>query len=170
TLPRWVLDSGKPVLGICYGMQLLTHATGGVVAGSQAREYGPASVHVDASPLFEQLPEQIDVWMSHGDRIEALPQGWQPLAHSTNSPLAAMGNEARHLYGVQFPPEVSHTPLGATVLRNFTLNICCCEPRWTAASIIDESVQAVRQQVGSGKVVLPLSGGGRSALAAGRAP
>src|SRR5258707_9866351 len=166
TLPRWVLDSGKPVLGICYGMQLLTQATGGVVAGAQAREYGPASVHVEASPLFAELPEQIDVWMSHGDRIEALPRGWKPLAHSGNSPFAAMGDESRNLYGVQFHPEVSHTPLGATVLRNFTLNICCCEARWTAASIIDESVQAVRQQVRDGKVVLGLSGGVDSAVAA----
>src|SRR5215831_12061487 len=168
TLPPYVLVSGLPVLGICYGMQLLTHALGGKVVGAQAREFGPATVSLNGSKtrLFAELPPSIDVWMSHGDRVEALPPGWQPLAHTGNSPLAAMGDESRSRYGVQFHPEVSHTPLGATILSNFALRICCCEPRWTPASIIDESVEAVRAQVGDGRVVLGLSGGVDSAVAA----
>ncbi len=166
TLPGYVLASGLPVLGICYGMQLLTHALGGTVAGAQAREYGPASVQLGPSLLFQNLPETIDVWMSHGDRIDALPAGWHSLAHSTNSPYAAMGDEGHCYYGVQFHPEVSHTPLGAFILRNFVLNMCGCEPRWTAASIIDESIKTVRAMVGDGRVVLGLSGGVDSAVAA----
>ncbi|MCC7446525.1 MAG: glutamine-hydrolyzing GMP synthase [Anaerolineae bacterium] len=166
TLPSYVLDSAKPILGICYGMQALTHALGGVVAGSRAREYGPASVQTTHTRLFDSLPAAIDVWMSHGDRIETLPVGWQPLAQSPNSPYAAMGDEAHHRYGVQFHPEVSHTPLGATILRNFALTICGCDPNWTPASIIDDSVERIRAQVGAGHVVLGLSGGVDSSVAA----
>ncbi len=166
TLPSYVLDSGKPILGICYGMQVLTHTLGGVVAGSRAREYGPAAVHTTHARLFDSLPESIDVWMSHGDRIETLPAGWQPLAQSSNSPCAAMGDEVNHRYGVQFHPEVSHTPLGAAILRNFALTICGCDPTWTPASIIEESVERVRAQVGTGHVVLGLSGGVDSSVAA----
>jgi GMP synthase (glutamine-hydrolysing) len=165
-LPRYILDSGLPVLGICYGMQVLTHALGGTVAGAQHREYGPARVEVGTSPLFEGLPAAIDVWMSHGDRIEGLPGGWCVLAKSANSPFAAMGDENARRYGVQFHPEVAHTPLGSAILRNFVLNICGCEPRWTPASIIEESVSSVRAQVGSGHVVLGLSGGVDSSVAA----
>jgi GMP synthase (glutamine-hydrolysing) len=166
TLPRYILESGKPVLGICYGMQLLTYALGGKVAGAQAREYGPAQVSLSESPLFEGMPTTIDAWMSHGDRIERIPTGWHSLAQTDNSPLAAMGDDNRHYYGVQFHPEVAHTPLGSTLLRNFVLTICQCEPRWTSASIIEESVRRVREQVGSGRVVLGLSGGVDSAVAA----
>ncbi|MEP7285751.1 MAG: glutamine-hydrolyzing GMP synthase [Chloroflexota bacterium] len=166
TLPGYVISTGTPILGICYGMQLLTHALGGIVAGSTTREYGPASVQVQESPLFAQMPDTLDVWMSHGDRIEALPSGWESLAHSSNSPFAAMGDEARRYYAVQFHPEVSHTPLGASLLRNFVLNICGCEASWTPASIISESIETVQSQVGDGRVVLGLSGGVDSAVAA----
>jgi GMP synthase (glutamine-hydrolysing) len=169
TLRHYVLDSGLPVLGICYGMQALTQALGGRVAGAQKREYGPATVRIGKSPpspLFEGLPETLDVWMSHGDRIEALPPGWQVLAQSANSPFAAMGDESDHRYGVQFHPEVAHTPRGMTILRNFVRSICRCEPRWTPASIIGESVEAIREQVGGGRVVLGLSGGVDSSVAA----
>src|SRR5579859_801260 len=166
TLPKWVLDSGKPVLGICYGMQLLTHALGGIVAPARAREYGPAVVEVSTSPLFEGLPPSLDVWMSHGDRIEVVPKGWKTLAHTANSRHAAMGDEMRGYYGVQFHPEVAHTPLGAHILRNFAVNICGCPPRWTPASILDESIAAVQAQVGDKRVVLGLSGGVDSAVAA----
>jgi GMP synthase (glutamine-hydrolysing) len=143
TLPGYMLDRNIPILGICYGMQALTHALGGTVAGAQHREYGPATLeikHGQGSTLFDGLPDSINVWMSHGDRIEALPAGWTSLGHSHNSPYAAMGDEARRRYGVQFHPEVAHTPLGAQILRNFVLTICGCEPRWTPASIIEESI------------------------------
>src|SRR5258708_6305356 len=165
-LPDWVLQSGKPVLGVCYGMQLLTHALGGRVAGSQVREYGPASVTLGPSRLFASLPATIDVWMSHGDRVDALPNGWQPLAQSSNAQFAAMGDESRGYYAVTFHPEVSHTPLGGTILRNFVLDICGCPANWTPASIIDESVTAIQTQIGDGRVVLGLSGGVDSAVAA----
>ncbi len=169
TLPRYVLDRAKPVLGICYGMQALTQALGGTVAGAQHREYGPAALNIDNrrhSALFEGLPGTIQVWMSHGDRIEMLPRGWTSLAQSANSPYAAMGDETAHRYGVQFHPEVAHTPLGAQILRNFVLNVCGCEPRWTPASIIGESIAVVRAQVCDKRVVLGLSGGVDSSVAA----
>jgi GMP synthase (glutamine-hydrolysing) len=168
TLPPYVIESGLPVLGICYGMQLLTHALGGTVAAASEREFGHASVTIDAqdSVLFAGLPGTINVWMSHGDRIEQLPANWQPLAQSANSPYAAMGDKASHRYGVQFHPEVAHTPLGSALIANFVLNVCQCEANWTPASIIDESIAAVREQVGDGRVVLGLSGGVDSAVAA----
>jgi GMP synthase (glutamine-hydrolysing) len=168
TLPPYVIESGLPVLGICYGMQVLTHALGGTVAPASEREFGHASVTIEAndSALFAGLPETINVWMSHGDRIEALPSGWQPLAQSANSPCAAMGDKTYHRYGVQFHPEVAHTPLGSALIANFVLNVCHCEANWTPASIIEESIAAVREQVGDGRVVLGLSGGVDSAVAA----
>ena len=166
TLPSYVLDSKIPVLGICYGMQLLTHALGGKVALAQAREYGPAHVEIGESGLFNGLPSEIDVWMSHADRIEALPPGWQSLARSTNSPLAAMGDETRHIYGVQFHPEVAHTPLGWMILRSYVFNVCGCIPTWTPASMVDECVRLIRDEVGDKRVVLGLSGGVDSSVAA----
>jgi GMP synthase (glutamine-hydrolysing) len=167
TLAAWSNGaSTKPTLGICYGMQLLTYNMGGHVAGSAAREYGPARVTLDASPLFEGLPAEIDVWMSHGDRIEALPTGFQSIGHSGNSPYAAMSNEARQIYAVQFHPEVSHTPLGGQILHNFLFNIANLTPNWTADSIIEETVARIRKQVGAGRVLLALSGGVDSSVAA----
>jgi len=173
-LPRYVLDSGLPVLGLCYGMQLLAHALGGIVAPSQAREYGPATVglttssrlwadlHAPCSALYAPL----DVWMSHGDRVESLPPGFISLAKSDNSPYAAMGDERRKLYGLQFHPEVKHTPRGAEILHAFVVDVCGCAPTWTPASFIDQSVSAIRAQVGTGSVVCGLSGGVDSAVAA----
>ncbi len=173
-LPRYVLDSGLPVLGLCYGMQLLAHALGGGVAPSQAREYGPATVAPTmSSPLWADLhtPRStlytpLDVWMSHGDRVESLPPGFISLAKSDNSPYAAMGDEQRKLYGLQFHPEVKHTPRGAEILHAFVVDVCGCEPTWTPASFIDQSVSAIRAQVGPGSVVCGLSGGVDSAVAA----
>lgn len=124
-LPDYVLPSRLPVLGICYGMQLLAHALGGRVAGAGQREYGHADVSLGAqpSPLFGSLPAAMPVWMSHGDRVETPPPGWRALASTPHAPFAAMGDEAARRYGVQFHPEVTHTPAGPALLRNFALEI-----------------------------------------------
>ncbi|MDQ7033778.1 MAG: glutamine-hydrolyzing GMP synthase [Anaerolineae bacterium] len=165
-LPRFILNSGLPVLGICYGMGLITQALGGVVAAAQHREYGRATVsHSTQSPLFDNLPHTIDVWMSHGDRIEEAPAGFITLAQSSNSPYAAIGDTTRQFYGVQFHPEVQHTPLGHAILRNFLFEICHCEPRWSAEAFIESSIQAIQEKVGQEKVLLALSGGVDSAVA-----
>lgn len=174
TLPDYVIESGVPVLGICYGMQLLARRFGGQVGYSQHREYGPASLHVDQTddPLFRGWhvagvePHQDQVWMSHGDKVEALPNGFRPLAHSDNSPFAAAADAARGYYAVQFHPEVVHTTQGARLLSNFVHHICGCGADWNPANFIDEQVGLIREQVGNGRVVLGLSGGVDSAVAA----
>lgn len=164
-LPDWVVESGLPVLGICYGMQLLAHNLGGRVAPATEREYGPARIQtLDSHPLFRDLPHEIDVWMSHGDRIEELPPGFEPLARSENSPHAAMGSELR--VGIQFHPEVVHTPLGRAMLRNFLYDICGCTGNWTPESFIESSIEKIRQQVGEDRVLLALSGGVDSSVVA----
>jgi GMP synthase (glutamine-hydrolysing) len=167
TLPAYVLESGLPVLGICYGMQLLAHALGGEVASSSTREYGPARLRIERpGPLWGDLPPDLPVWMSHGDRIERHPPGFEPLARSDSSPVAAMGDPDRRLYGIQFHPEVQHTPQGEALLANFALSICACRPDWTPGVYIDEAVTRIRQQVGQGRVLLGLSGGVDSSVAA----
>ncbi|HET9014710.1 MAG TPA: glutamine-hydrolyzing GMP synthase [Thermomicrobiaceae bacterium] len=164
-MPDWVLSSGMPVLGICYGMQLLAEALGGKVAAATEREYGPATIDVvRPDSLFADLPAQLDVWMSHGDRIEALPDGFTPLARSANSPYAAMGRGP--LIGLQFHPEVAHTPLGGTMLRNFLFDVCGCTGNWTAESFVQSSIRRIQQQVGDRRVLLALSGGVDSSVAA----
>jgi GMP synthase (glutamine-hydrolysing) len=167
-LPPYILESRQPVLGICYGMQLLAHALGGRVAPSSQREYGPAQVTLaDApSPLFSGLPSPLAVWMSHGDRIETLPPGFIALGRSANSPFAAMGDVGRGLYGLQFHPEVAHTPLGKEMLHRFLYQVCGCRGTWTPNAFIEEAVTRIRSQVGDGKVVCGLSGGVDSAVAA----
>jgi len=168
TLQAHILEQGVPILGICYGMQLLGHNLGGKVSPSQAREYGPAEVILDKmdSPLFAGQSFPLDVWMSHGDRIEALPPGFVVLAHSENSPTAAMADESRGFYGLQFHPEVAHTPQGGEILENFCVRICGCRADWTPGSFIEESVDAIRRQVGSGKVICAVSGGVDSTVVA----
>jgi len=174
-LPDYVLESGVPVLGICYGMQLLIRKFGGHVAKSQKREYGPASLEVEAidNPLFKnwqtessEMANLQQVWMSHGDKVESLPDGFVPLARSGNSPFAAAADVDRGCYTVQFHPEVVHTPQGSVLLKNFVQSICGCVPDWTPANFIDEQVAGMRAQVGNGRVVLGLSGGVDSAVAA----
>jgi GMP synthase (glutamine-hydrolysing) len=164
TLPAYVLDSGLPVLGLCYGMQLLAHTLGGEVAHASAREYGPAEIQ----PLLPgtMLDAISQVWMSHGDRITRLPDGFVALARSGNSPIAAMGDLARKYFAVQFHPEVKHTPNGAALLRHFAVDICGLAPDWTPASIIEQSVAAVRARVGQGRVLAAVSGGVDSSVAA----
>ncbi len=164
-IPGYVLASVLPILGICYGMQALTHALGGRVASSTHREYGSARVHVDrANPL---LPDgDMDVWMSHGDRIESLPDGFTSLASSTNSPFAAMGDPRKKYYGVQFHPEVHHTPQGPVIIKRFIIEICGCSPDWTPASIINQAVERIRSQVGDQPVLAGVSGGVDSSVAA----
>lgn len=167
-LPSYVLASGRPVLGICYGMQLLTHALGGVVAPSEEREYGQAELFIDApdSPLFQEVPSPTTVWMSHGDRIEALPQGFRVLAHTSNSPAAAMGDESRRLYGLQFHPEVHHTSHGSTILRNFLFRVCSLGGEWQAENFIADSIASIRERVGEEKAICAVSGGVDSTVAA----
>ncbi len=166
-LPDYVLAQSVPVLGICYGMQLLAHRLGGRVAPAARREYGPAEVTLTADvPLLFPLSSDPRVWMSHGDRIEAVPPGFEVLAHSTNSPVAAMGDLERGLYGLQFHPEVVHTVRGREILRCFAVEVCGCVPDWTPAAFIEQAVAAIRAQVGTGQIVCGLSGGIDSAVTA----
>ena len=166
TLPPYVLESGLPVLGICYGMQLLARDLGGAVNPSARREYGPATVElVTTDELLAPLRERPQVWMSHGDRVERLPQGFRVLARSDNSPVAAMG-DSRHRYGVQFHPEVAHTPAGADLLRRFAVDICGCAPTWTPQQFIAQAVDDIRARAGQSHVICGLSGGVDSAVTA----
>jgi GMP synthase (glutamine-hydrolysing) len=165
-LPAYVLESGLPILGICYGMQLLAHHLEGKVAPASKQEHGPAEVTITNtnSSLFSSLPSPLPVWMSHGDRIERLPTGFSVLASTANSPIAAMGDEDLKRYGLQFHPEVAHTPLGKEIIRNFLFNVCGCQGTWTPASFVVESVTRIREQVGDRSVVCGLSGGVDSAV------
>ena len=171
-LPACVLESDKPVLGICYGMQLLAYHLGGRVDPAQDREYGQASIEIQLpdSPIFRQVQvgdkRRLDVWMSHGDRITQLPPGFTILARSDNSPMAAMGDSTRALYGLQFHPEVAHTPQGTDILRAFLFDVCGCHGGWTPGNFIEESIQRVRDRVGSGRIICGLSGGVDSAVTA----
>ncbi|MBM3188236.1 MAG: glutamine-hydrolyzing GMP synthase [Chloroflexi bacterium] len=166
-LSAHVLERGVPILGICYGMQLLAHQLGGKVAPASSREYGPAQIQLEdmGSPLLQGLPPRLQVWMSHGDRIESLPPGFHVLARSDNSPVAAMADERRHLYGLQFHPEVAHTPRGREILSNFA-RLCGCRAEWSAGAFVEESIAAIREQVGDGKVICAVSGGVDSTVVA----
>ena len=167
-LTEQILNRGKPILGICYGMQTMTRQLGGGVARASRREYGPAVLDtMDAeSPLFAGLAAPQDVWMSHGDRVTHLPDGFVVIAASANSPFAAMAQVERGFYGLQFHPEVVHTPRGADMLRNFLYNACGCHGLWTAGSFVSETVAAIRDQVGDGRAICGLSGGVDSSVAA----
>ena len=163
-IPDYVFRSGLPVLGICYGMQALTHTLSGRVASSSEREYGIATIEtLTENPLI--LGSEQQVWMSHGDRIEDLPDHFITFARSENSPIAAMGDMERGYFGVQFHPEVSHTPGGKEILRRFVVDVCGATASWTPESIIAESVARVRMQVGDGKVLSAVSGGVDSSVA-----
>ena len=165
--PAYVYESHLPVLGICYGMQVMAHQLGGKVAPGQKREYGLAVLHQNSvnSHLFAGLPTEMPVWMSHGDRIEEMPPGFISLAYTENSAIAAMGT-AGGLIGLQFHPEVVHTPQGKTILQNFLYKICKCSGNWTPGSFAAESMERVKEQVKTGRVICALSGGVDSAVAA----
>ncbi len=161
----FILESGTPILGICYGMQALTHALGGKVDASAQREYGHAIVEPAAGNSL--LPaENFQAWMSHGDKVIELPPGFSSLAQSGNSPCAAMADPARKYYGLQFHPEVNHTVGGAEIIRRFVVDIAGATPDWTPQSIINESVARIRQQVGNARVLAAVSGGVDSSVAA----
>jgi GMP synthase (glutamine-hydrolysing) len=161
-----IYDLGVPVLAICYGMQLMAQALGGEVEGSTKREYGLASVLVDEKrSIFGRMPDQMPVWMSHGDVITRVPPGFRILAHSGNSPIAAMSDD-RGRVGIQFHPEVVHTPLGKEIIKNFLFDVCECSGNWEPASFIESAVAAIRAKVGDARVICALSGGVDSAVAA----
>jgi GMP synthase (glutamine-hydrolysing) len=163
-LQPFILETGLPILGICYGMQALTHALGGKVDASAHREYG----HAEIEPLMPgTLLDSISkVWMSHGDKVTQLPPGFVALAKSGSSPYAAMGDFSRKYFALQFHPEVNHTPGGAALIKHFVVEICGVTPDWTPQSIIDQSIERIRQQVGSNRVLAAVSGGVDSSVAA----
>ena len=163
-----VLQLGVPVLGICYGMQSMAQLLGGRVVGSRKREYGRAVIQAEESHALlagvKRWP--MPVWMSHGDKVEELPPGFRAIAHSANSPFAAMSDDSDRMLGVQFHPEVVHTPEGAILLKNFVIDICGCQPTWTMESFVESQIREIRGRVGRSKVILGLSGGVDSSVAA----
>ncbi len=164
-----IFEIGVPVLGICYGMQFLTRLRGGEVALSGDREYGNATMTIsDDKDLFHgfEKADEWTVWMSHGDRIERMPDGYQVLASSKNSPVAAMVDPSRRFFGVQFHPEVAHTPEGPKILANFLFRICGCDPSWTMASFVKRTVENLRKELGDERVICGLSGGVDSSVTA----
>jgi len=173
--PQYVFDSGVPVFGVCYGMQTMAEQLGGKVAGSDLREFGYAQVEVVAeSKLFEGIQDALtdegapllDVWMSHGDKVVEIPEDFIKIAQTETCPYAAMANEEKKYYGVQFHPEVTHTKQGMRMLEHFVLNVCGCERLWTSESIIEDAVARIKEQVGDDEVILGLSGGVDSSVVA----
>ncbi|MBN1687876.1 MAG: glutamine-hydrolyzing GMP synthase [Candidatus Omnitrophica bacterium] len=164
--PR-IFNLGIPILGICYGLQVIAHLHGGKVHKSNKREYGFAELRIDRKcDFFRGLPKKMTCWMSHGDKLDRLPKGYRRLAYTSNAPVATVAHLKRRIYGVQFHPEVVHTPMGYKILGNFLFRICGFEGEWTPASFVKETVQNIRRVVGPEKVVLGLSGGVDSSVAA----
>ncbi len=173
--PNIVFELGIPVLGICYGMQTMAAQLGGSVETADHREYGYAQVRARGHcALFKDIEDHVnaqghgllDVWMSHGDRVETMPAGFKLMGSTDNAPIAAMADEEKHFYGIQFHPEVTHTKQGKRILARFVADICGCEALWTSKNIIDESLASIKQQVGSDQVILGLSGGVDSSVVA----
>jgi GMP synthase (glutamine-hydrolysing) len=166
-IDKKIFALGVPVLGICYGMQLIAHNLGGKVERSTHREYGAGTLTAGKGcPLFTKLPSKIEVWNSHGDRITKLPTGFTPMGTTENSPHAVIGDSARSIYGLQFHPEVVHTPRGSEIVANFVHRVCGCGSDWTMGSFIERACAAIREQVGEDRVILGLSGGVDSSVAA----
>jgi GMP synthase (glutamine-hydrolysing) len=166
-LDRRLLELGIPVLGICYGMQLLVHALGGRVEQADVGEFGRSDLHVrQPGVLLRGLPLEQTCWMSHRDTVFQAPPGFSALASSSSSPVAAVEDQARGIYGIQFHPEVVHTPYGPEILRRFLTQVCGCEQTWSPASIVHEQTRRIRAQVGDGRVICGLSGGVDSSVAA----
>ncbi|MEE8194000.1 MAG: glutamine-hydrolyzing GMP synthase, partial [Dehalococcoidales bacterium] len=165
--PAYVYESHLPVMGICYGMQVLTKQLGGRVEPGAKYEYGHAVLHLSQldSPLFAELPISSPVWMSHADKIEEMPSGFSSLAYTENSPIAVMGSDAK-IFGLQFHPEVAHTPYGKAILKNFVYGICGCQGNWTMGNFISDSLSRIKEQVADGKVINALSGGVDSSVVA----
>ena len=165
-----ILDLGVPVLGICYGMQWMAHTLGGTVSPGDQREFGYARVETEdialTQEIYDDAPKQLDVWMSHGDKVTGLPEGFRRVGHTPSCPIAIMEHADKHLYGVQFHPEVTHTKQGSALIHRFVLDIAAAKPSWTMPNYIDEAVAKIRQQVGSDEVILGLSGGVDSSVAA----
>lgn len=170
--PQWVFDSGLPVLGICYGLQTMAMQLGGMVEGSNLREFGYAAVDIkEPCPLFDNLTDheckhQLDVWMSHGDKVTKLPEGFVCVGSTDTCPYAAVYNEQKQYYGVQFHPEVTHTKQGYELLRRFVIDVCNTHGLWSAQAIIDDAIARIKQEVGDSKVLLGLSGGVDSSVTA----
>ncbi len=167
SIDKRIFEAGIPVLGICYGMQLMAHLLGGKVVPSDTREYGRAEAKFDLnSPLFKGVKSPSMVWMSHGDKVEEVPQGFKIIASTEDTLIAAMGNDEKKLYAVQFHPEVSHTLFGKTILKNFLFKVANITPDWEMDSFIDTKVEEIKKTVGNKKVILGLSGGVDSSVAA----
>lgn len=173
--PEWVFTIGLPVLGICYGMQTMAVQLGGTVESSLIREFGYAELSLqNHSQLLKNIEDKItpegdallDVWMSHGDKVTVLPEGFKTICKTNNAPIAGMADEAHHWYGLQFHPEVTHTPQGLRILERFVVDICCADTSWTAENIIEQSIKNIQQQVGDQTVLLGLSGGVDSSVVA----
>jgi GMP synthase (glutamine-hydrolysing) len=166
-LDRGLLNLGVPVMGICYGMQLLVHTLGGRVEQAEVGEFGRSDLLVsDSGVLLKGMPREQTCWMSHRDTVYEPPPGFKALASSSGSPVAAVEDAEREIYGIQFHPEVVHTPYGQEILTRFLTEVCGCEPTWSAASIVEEQVRRIREQVGEGNVICGLSGGVDSSVAA----
>jgi GMP synthase (glutamine-hydrolysing) len=166
-LDRSLLELGVPVMGICYGMQLLVHELGGRVEQAEVGEFGRSDLHVSRpGTLLAGLPREQTCWMSHRDTVFEAPPGFEALASSSSSPVAAVEDPLRRVYGIQFHPEVVHTPYGQEILRRFLTEVCGCEQTWSAASIVEDQTRRIREQVGDGRVICGLSGGVDSSVAA----
>jgi len=164
---RAVFDLGVPILGICYGLQLMGHFLGGKVAKGERREYGLGTLEISGkSPLLKGLPKKLKVWNSHGDKLTQLPEGFHSVAHTENSEFAAIENSKRRFYAIQFHPEVFHTERGIEVIRNFLIGICGCKGDWSTANFIERKIAEIRETVGKSRVILGLSGGVDSSVAA----
>lgn len=165
-IDKGVFELGIPVLGICYGCQLMAHTLGGTVESATTSEYGKVEVEYASSPLTKQMPEKAICWMSHTDRITKLPQGFKMIAKSENCPYAAFGDEQRKLYGVQFHPEVNHTYMGTQILKNFLYEVCNAKGDWTMANFVANKLAELKEKIGDKKVLCAMSGGVDSAVAA----